>query len=130
MPERVEPNDASAPRRLLVAVADADLRAALCVLLRRERWLRLVGEAADAVALLTLAGAKQPDLVLLDWDACDFRDGRTLTRLRELCPRAALVALSVRYEHRQDVLASGVQMFVSKSESPSRVLAAIRAAVA
>jgi DNA-binding NarL/FixJ family response regulator len=126
MSERVHPSETPVPRRVLVAEADPDARAALALLLKRERGVCLVGQAADTAALLTLAASTRLDLVLLDWDAPGLRDRRTLARLRELCPRAAIVALSVRYENRQDAFASGVHIFVSKAESPSHVLAAVR----
>jgi DNA-binding NarL/FixJ family response regulator len=129
MPQQVEPSDTPAPRNVLVADADPDVRAALGLLLRRQRGVSLVGQAADVGALLALAASTHVDLVLLDWDADGFRDAQALARLRELCPTAAVLALGVRPEHRHDALASGAHIFVSKADSPSRVLAAIGAAL-
>jgi DNA-binding NarL/FixJ family response regulator len=130
MSEQIEPSDPSVPRRVLVADADPDVRAALCLLLRREPEVRLVGQTGDPQVLLTLAAAERPDIVVLDWTLAEFHNGDILARLRAMCPGAVILALSVRPEQRVDVLARGIQTFVSKADAPAQVLAAVRAAAA
>src|SRR5918999_40572 len=117
-------------RRMLVVDADPDVRAALCLVLSRERCLCVVGQAADLEEFLASAALLQPDLVLLDWELAGLQDGATLRQVRATCPHTAFVALSVRAERRRDVLAVGIDLFVSKMDPPGRLLAAVRAAVA
>ena len=108
---------------MLIADADANVRSALRLLLRREPHLRIVGEAADGQELLACATNTCPDLVLLDWALPGLQLSRVVGRLHDTCPRAAVVALSVRPERRRDVLASGATAFVSKADPPTRLLA-------
>jgi DNA-binding NarL/FixJ family response regulator len=117
--------------RVLVADADPDVRAALSLLLSREPQLRVVGHATDVGGLVTSAAIVQPDLVLLDWDLPGMQAGEAVTQLRRACSSPpAIVVLSVRPERRPDVLALGIELFVSKGEPPDRLLVAIRTAKA
>jgi DNA-binding NarL/FixJ family response regulator len=114
-------------RRVLLADADAHVRAALVLLLRREPRLRVVGQAADAEELITRATTSPPDLVVLEWELPGLQRGDTLVRLRSACLGAAFIVLSVRPERSCEALAGGFETFVSKADPPGRLLTAVRA---
>jgi two-component system response regulator DesR len=118
------------PRRVLIADANPDVRAALGLLLGREQGLAIVSQVADEQGLLSCAVETQPHLALLEWELPGSRGLQTLSALRAGCPGLAIVVLSVRPESRDQVLASGLGAFVSKSDPPGCLVTAIRAALA
>ena len=110
---------------ILLADDRPKVRFALRVLLEQQPGLKVVGEAADAEALLALAKEACPDLVLLGWEWPGLRAGDLLSALREVCPDLFVIALSGRPEARRAALAAGADAFVSKTDLPERLLAAI-----
>jgi DNA-binding NarL/FixJ family response regulator len=87
----------------------------------------VVGEAADAEALLAEVEATCPDLVLLSWGLPGRAGADLLPALRRICDDVAVIVLSGRPEARQAVLDAGANAFVSKMAPPERLLAAIAA---
>jgi DNA-binding NarL/FixJ family response regulator len=85
----------------------------------------VVGEAAEAEGLLTLAKATHPDLMLLDWELPSLRADSVLSALHRVCPNLLVIVLSVRPEARRAALTAGANAFVSKGDPPERLLAAI-----
>ena len=110
--------------RILIADQQPKVRFALRVLLKREPGLEVVGEAANADELLAQTTAISPDLVLLGWELPHLTPG-VLCTLRQACPSLAVVALSGRPEARYTALEAGANVFVSKTDLPERLLAAI-----
>jgi CheY-like chemotaxis protein len=102
----------------------------------------MVGEAVRAGDLLDLANLTQPDLVLLDWELPDLsvkhysittsidqaKQARhhLLVILHALHSHPKVIALSGRPEVRQAALSAGADAFVSKGDSPERLLTALR----
>ena len=113
-----------ASMRILIADQQPRVRFALRVLLKREPGLEVVGEAVNADELLAQTAAISPDLVLLGWELPHLTPG-VLSTLRQACPALAVVALSGRPEARGTALEAGVNGFVSKTDLPERLLAAI-----
>ena len=111
---------------ILLADKQAEVRSALRFLLEHEPGMRVVGEAAEAEALLAQQTAIQPDLVLLDWELPGLRPAYLLAALR-IRRRTIVIALSGRPEARQEALNAGVDAFVSKGEPPERLLATLYA---
>jgi len=111
--------------RILLADDQPKVRFALRVLLERQLGLEVVGEAADAKGLLIQAGIACPDLVLLGWGLPGLEGAELLRALLEICPDLFVIALSGRPEARQAALVAGVDAFVSKTDLPERLLAAI-----
>lgn len=115
--------------RILLADDQPDVRSALRLLLEQESGLDVVGEAADAERLIEGARSEHPDVILLDWELPDHRapgGGAYLVEgIRAVCPGARVIALSGRMEAGQAALAAGADAFVSKSEPPERLLAAL-----
>ena len=113
--------------RVLLADDQPVVRFALRVLLERQPGVRVVGEACDVTGLLTTAQSADPHLVLLDWELPGMGAARVLATLRKARPDLLVIALSGRPEARQAALAEGVNAFVSKSDPPDHLLAAIGA---
>jgi two-component system nitrate/nitrite response regulator NarL len=111
--------------RILLADGRPKVRFALRVLLERQPQLQVVGEASNVYQLLAQVGMICPDLVLLGWELPGLTTLQSLSPLREACPGLAVIALSGRPEARQAALAAGANDFVSKSDPPDRLLAAI-----
>ena len=110
---------------ILLADDESNVRFALRTLLERQRGVQIVGEAADLKALLSQIRMACPDLVLLDWElrgsvAADF-----LPALRKVCPDLAVIVLSGQPEARRAALDAGADAFISKTDPPEQLLAAI-----
>jgi len=111
--------------RLLLADDRPKTRFALRALLRLQTGLAVVGEAATAGELLALAEQTSPDVVLLDWGLQGLQADELLPALQSICPNIYVIALSSRPEVRDAALAAGADAFVSKIDSPERLLMAI-----
>jgi DNA-binding NarL/FixJ family response regulator len=110
--------------RILLADHQSRVRFALRALLAQRPELRIVGEAVDAEDLLTQARVKCPDLILLDWGLQGLA-AMDLLALRKVCPDVVVIVLSGRPEARQATLEAGADAFVSKTDSPERLLVTI-----
>jgi DNA-binding NarL/FixJ family response regulator len=111
--------------RILLAVDQIEIRSALKVLLEEVPEFVVVGEAANSGNLLELSKKIQPDLVILDYRLPIKELASLLSTLRERNTSIKTVVLSVRSEVREAVLESGADAFVSESDSPKRLLAAL-----
>jgi DNA-binding NarL/FixJ family response regulator len=118
--------------RVLLADDQADLRSALRLLLEQEPGVELIGEVADVDALLSQVMSFHPDLVLLDWDLPELKVAdagrRLLATLHVQQPFLQVIVLSGRPESNRSAIAAGADLFVSKTEPPDRLLAALRGA--
>jgi DNA-binding NarL/FixJ family response regulator len=111
--------------RILLADDQSKVRFAMRALLERQPGLEVVGEAVDVKDLLAQAEGACPDLVLLDWELPGLRAADLPTALREVCPDLIVIALSGRPEARRAALKAGADFFVSKSNPPEQLLAAV-----
>jgi len=111
--------------RILLADNQSKVRFALRTLLEQRPEMAVVGEAIDSSDLLTQAKVVCPDIVLLGWELHGLPATDLLSALREVCPDIYVIALSGRPETRQAALDTGANAFVSKIDSPLRLLAAI-----
>lgn len=111
--------------RLLLADERPKTRFALRTLLRLETGLTIVGEAATADGLLALAEQTSPDIVVLGWGLRGLEADKLLPALRAVCPHIYVIALSSRPEVRSAALEAGADAFVSKIDSPERLLEVI-----
>jgi len=111
--------------RIILADIQPKVRFALRVLLERQPELDVVGEATDTEELLDQIKLTCPDLVLFDWELPGRAASVSIPTWREVRPRLFIVALSGHPEVRHAALAAGADAFVSKTESPEWLLAAI-----
>ncbi|MCC7352997.1 MAG: response regulator transcription factor [Anaerolineae bacterium] len=112
--------------RIWLADKEAKVRSALRLLLEQEPGVYVAGEAAEAQELLAQAQMARPDLILLDWELPGMPSGVLLRALRAVCPCVSVIVLSGRPEAEKAALLSGADAFVSKGDSPERLLAALR----
>jgi DNA-binding response OmpR family regulator len=84
-----------------------------------------VDEATEAKTLLTQVASRCPELVLLDWGLPGMAAADLLVALRQTCTALTIIVLSGQPEAEQDALRAGADAFVSKTEPPERLLAAI-----
>jgi DNA-binding NarL/FixJ family response regulator len=114
--------------RILVADGDPNVRFGLAVLLGQGAGFCVQGQAAEARQLLDRVEGGCPDAIVLDWQLQGMAVETLLARIRALCPGVALVVLSAGVGARRVALAAGADRFVSKSEPPAGLIAAIRSA--
>ena len=114
--------------RILLADGESNVRYGLRVLLEERPEFEVVGEAVDAEDLLAQIETACPDLVLLSWGLPGRAGADLLPSLRGVCHDLCVIVLSGRPEARQAILDAGANAFVSKVESPERLLAAIASA--
>jgi DNA-binding NarL/FixJ family response regulator len=85
----------------------------------------VVGESGDADELMTLLKSAQPDVLILDWTLPGLSELGSISSLREFNPELIIIALSGRPELGQATLEAGANAFVSKIDSPDRLIATI-----
>jgi DNA-binding NarL/FixJ family response regulator len=116
--------------RVFVADAEPEVRAALRLMLNQEPGMMVVGEANRSHELADRMYAARADLVLLDWElpgqpAADLIRALRAKRVRQ----PFVIALSVRPDRKAAALAAGADDFVSKTDPPERLRAALHRAV-
>jgi DNA-binding NarL/FixJ family response regulator len=112
--------------RVVVADAEADVRAALRLLLTSGLAMCVVGEAADTAGLCRQLRDASPGAVLLAWELLGVEAGRALARLCATHPQVRFVVLSTQPQVRPQALAAGAHAFVSKADSPEQVSSVLR----
>ena len=112
--------------RVIIADRQTATRSALSMLLAPEEDVDIVGQADDKQQLLSLVETTQPDVVLLDWELVGSATVDLLVELRALAHPFKVVALSGRPEAQRTALDAGVDGFVSKGDSPARLLTTLR----
>jgi len=108
--------------RVLVADDQVKVRSALRVLLGQHLNWEVVGETGEAAQLSVQICDTRPDVVLLDWELPGLVLDGAFSVFRARFPDTKIVALSGRPEACQEALAAGVDAFVSKMDSPERLL--------
>jgi two-component system, NarL family, nitrate/nitrite response regulator NarL len=96
---------ASGAVRLMVVDDHRLFRRGLIALLALDRSIHVVGEAGDAGEAVRVAQAAQPDVVLLDLDLPGASGVQAIASLREACPQARILMLTVS-EDQQDMQAA------------------------
>jgi DNA-binding NarL/FixJ family response regulator len=110
---------------ILLADGQPKVRFALRVLIEQQTGYEVGGEAANTEDLLAQAELDCPDLVLLAWELPGRPSVDLLLALREICPDLFVIVLSGRPEAHRAALLAGADAFVSKTDPPDRLLAAI-----
>lgn len=111
-----------------VVLADHHRQAlrALRILLQEEPDLELVGEAADAQGLLTIAEQATADLIMVDRKLPGGHTKDLISRLHALKPRPIVIVMSSDFEDSRMMLQAGADAFVSKAEQPEWLLESLR----
>jgi two-component system response regulator NreC len=116
------------PIRILLVDDHAVLRAGLKVLLNAEPDMAVVGEAGDGQSCLELAGALQPDVILLDLNMPGLGGLEVLAELSQRAPASRALVLTMHDDavYLRQVLARGGAGYVLKQAADSELLTAIR----
>lgn len=112
--------------KILLADDNPEVRSALRLLLEQELFLTTIAEAADAQALLEHVRENCPAVLLLDWELSGLRGDDLLNMARTACPGLKIIALSSKFEARQEALTAQVDGFASKAEPPETILSILR----
>jgi DNA-binding NarL/FixJ family response regulator len=117
--------------RVFLANRELAVRSALEIALDREFGAVVVGEASGTQGLVEWVRAADPDLVLVDWELPTVPVAYLLPALRSTTnggggQRPFIVVLSVQPDVEDAALAAGADAFVSKTDPPARLLAALR----
>lgn len=119
---------------MTIVLADdhALVREGLRALVQGHSDLEIVGEAADASEACELAVRLQPDVVVLDLSMPGSSGSEATVRLREACPAAKIVVLTVHEEPSYVVrsMRAGAQAYVLKRSASSTLVDAVRAVAA
>jgi DNA-binding NarL/FixJ family response regulator len=111
--------------RILLADSGAPARFALCTLLEQHPGWRVVGEVSSAEQLPGQVIAKNPDVLLLEWNLPQLKAEDFIPSIKEKFPKLSIIVLSGRPELKAQALSAGADMFVSKADPPDRLLDAI-----
>ena len=114
-------------KKLFLAEGEIHVLEALRLLFEQQSDYEILGEARSAESLLAHASKMSPGAILLDWNLPGFHPQRLITTLRECCPTAILVALSVKPEDEKIAKEYGVDGFISKQMPPESFLASLNA---
>lgn len=114
-------------KTVFLAEGERHVLEALRLVFEQQTDFEMIGEARSAEGLLAHACKLSPDAILLDWDLPGFHPQRLIPALRECCPTAKLVALSVKPEHEKLTREYGLDGFISKQLPPEAFLALLNA---
>jgi two-component system, NarL family, invasion response regulator UvrY len=112
--------------RVFLLDDQAHVRAALRKLLKHRPNMQVVGEAVDTCNLWVEVEAARPDLLLSDWSALGSCPGEMLTVLHARYPQLPVIIMSGQPEVRRAALAAGADAFISKTDPPDQLLAALK----
>lgn len=114
--------------RILIADDHAVVREGLARVLSDQPDMRVVAQASNGDEALAAAQTCDPHVVLLDMRMPGLGGAAAIKRLRETCPRARILVLSM-YEdphYRRAALAAGAHAYLGKSAGSAVLLRALR----
>lgn len=111
--------------KILIADDNPEVRSALRLLLEQDTLPTTVLEVSDTSSLFVCLKEYCPKVVFLDWELPGFQRDDNYMRLRSRCPRTKVIALSSKFEARQEAVKAGVDAFISKSEAPEKILSTL-----
>ena len=112
--------------QILVADKRSRIRFALRLLIEQATEHTIVDEVADVGSLSLKIQETMPDLVLLEWELSAERCGTLIASIKENNPQMKVVVLSSQPKWRRTALNSGADDFVSKGDSPERLLVMLK----
>ena len=117
------------PLRLLIVDDQPLIRRGLAMMLATEPGIAVVGQAADGLEAIELAGRLQPDVVVMD---LQMPRASGVVATREITARfpATRVVVLTTYDHDElvfEAIRAGAQAYLLKDASETEVLETVRA---
>jgi DNA-binding NarL/FixJ family response regulator len=112
--------------RLLIAVRQQEMRAALGFLLSQEAEMRVVGEAANSQELLACLEVVRPDVMLLDCELPGLPAADLLAQLYARDANLKVLILCSKVERERVALGVGAHTFIDKTSHPRQLITALR----
>ena len=118
--------------RVVVAAAQALVRAGFAKLLEAEHDLRIVAQAADGLEAIEAVLRTRPDVVLMDirMPRLDGIEATRRIRAREHAPRVIMLTTFDLDEYVYDALKAGASGFLLKDSPPEQLVAGVRVVAA
>ncbi len=115
--------------RVFLADSQTEERLAFRLLLQ-DMNLVLVGEASDWITTQAQVPGSHPEMLLIDLDMLPSAPTAALEKLRASCPAALVIVLITPLDaRRQAAISIGADAFISKVETPDRIMQRLRAIV-
>jgi DNA-binding NarL/FixJ family response regulator len=114
--------------RILVVDDHPLVRESLKIIIQREADLSVCGEAEDREQALELAATTEPHLVLVDLTLKNSHGLELVKDLGNRWPKIKILVLSMQDEalYAERVIRAGARGYITKQESPEKILLAIR----
>ena len=123
-------NSAAGPymNRLLVIEGQPSLLKGLCMLLDAQPDMRIVGEASELEAAVSLALSLSPDVILVAMGTLTVDGIAMAGALHAVCPQVPIIVLSLRDDAltQCDAKNAGAAAFVPQSSPVEALLSTIR----
>ena len=116
--------------KILLVDDEAKVRQGWRMRLALEADMKVVGEAANAETAVTVAAITQPDVVLLDIKLPGQDGLTTIHQLHQVTPGCQVIIVTIYDSPHQRIWAEaeGAVAFITKQESPEKLLTVIREA--
>ena len=112
--------------RIFIASADKTLRLALQLLLESEPGMVVIGMSDRSAGLLTVVGASQPEVLLLDAGLAEEATPQLVSDLHRLQYHPKVIVLAPDPQTAATVLAAGADGYISKTAPPDKLLPILR----
>src|SRR4051812_17840377 len=114
--------------RIFLADDHAVVREGLKRLIDAEADMEVCGEAASGPQAIVLAPELDPDVFVLDISMPELSGARAARQLREACPKAAILVLTVHEDtsYVRELLQAGASAYVLKRSASDELINAIR----
>ena len=113
-------------KKVFIAEAEKHVLRALLLLLDEQDELSITGDARSAESMLAQVCKHPPDAILLDWNLPGLHPQRLVRTLRECCPDAKLIVISVKPEHEKNAKEYGLDGFISKQLSAESFIVSLK----
>ncbi len=115
--------------RIVIADDHPIVREGLATVVGMEEDLEVVGQAANGVEAVSLAGVLRPDIILMDLQMPEMDGVQAIREIKAQSPEIGIIILTT-YETDEYIFAgieAGARGYLLKDSPPAQVLEAIRA---
>jgi DNA-binding NarL/FixJ family response regulator len=119
----------SEPVQVLIVDDQPRARQSLKALLATWPLIGAVREATNGEEAIGSVEQARPDIVLMDVHMPVMNGLEATRRIKEHWPQVRIIALSIYGDYQADALVAGADAFISKGESPEKLLDTVAAVV-